>query len=253
MDQEYRGREEWRRQEPEAGENHRFLDRCEALRAEDPVARRQAARDLQAHGETALEPLCAALADEELEVRLAAAEALGHIGDSRALQPLTGALQACFVGGSARRQLVSGLLILLAGLLLMCGVLIGSALLKTGGIFWIFIHLGRAIARSFEQRRTKSRLCGAITDALTRIAEQNPTPEVRALVPEFRAVAADSLQQDRATRDLSRRSAARIEALTEKLKDLPVSAAAPGQEVAALPTPAEAPQLEASRLPRVGS
>src|SRR5687768_12680906 len=85
---------------------------CEELAVclwRDPAAARvRAARRLQDYGPLALEPLCGALRDHELNVRVAAAESLGYIGDERAVQPLTEALRHCFVGQSAHRQLVVG-------------------------------------------------------------------------------------------------------------------------------------------------
>ena len=43
--------------------------------------------------DSAVEPLIAALADEEAHVRCAAAKALGYIGDPRAVEPLTAVLK----------------------------------------------------------------------------------------------------------------------------------------------------------------
>src|SRR5205823_4552004 len=43
--------------------------------------------------------------DEDPEVRWAAAEALGEIGDARAFEPLFAALQASAIGGAAREAL----------------------------------------------------------------------------------------------------------------------------------------------------
>jgi HEAT repeat protein len=53
-----------------------------------------AARLLRGYGEPAVEPLCRVLKDPDNNVRKAAAESLGHIGDARAVEPLVGALRA---------------------------------------------------------------------------------------------------------------------------------------------------------------
>src|SRR5262245_21990176 len=47
-------------------------------------------------GTPALEPLCGALQDPAIPVRIAAAEALGRLADAGAVQPLTGSLSEEF-------------------------------------------------------------------------------------------------------------------------------------------------------------
>jgi len=65
-----------------------------ALKDEDSDVRKAAARALgEIKDPRAVEPLIAALEDEELRVRAAAAEALGQIGDARAVAPLIAALK----------------------------------------------------------------------------------------------------------------------------------------------------------------
>src|SRR5450759_2332909 len=60
----------------------------------DPAVRRAAAEALGQIGDArAVEPLIAALKDESWGVRRAAAEALGQIGDARAAEPLIAALK----------------------------------------------------------------------------------------------------------------------------------------------------------------
>src|SRR4028118_46108 len=77
-----------------------------------------AARPPRAAGRSAVEPLCVALLDRDPTVIIAAAESLGHLGDERAVQPLTEALRDSFIGRSGRKQLVIGVLVLVAAILL---------------------------------------------------------------------------------------------------------------------------------------
>ncbi|HTE16881.1 MAG TPA: hypothetical protein VK689_00695, partial [Armatimonadota bacterium] len=100
-------------------------------------------------------------------------------------------------------------------------------------------------------RRSQGRLCEAITQALVQIAERHPTPELREVLPDLQAVAADIIQQEQSTRQKSKAAAARIDALTEKLKSLPVPASTPAPDGTALPRPAAAPVPDAETLPRV--
>ena len=66
----------------------------EQLKAEDPEARRDAAKNLgERKDPRAVEPLIAALKDTELPVQCAAAEALGRIKDRRAVVPLVSLLE----------------------------------------------------------------------------------------------------------------------------------------------------------------
>src|SRR5688500_2010333 len=88
----------------------RQAEREAALHAGETRERIRAARGVRSCGSAAVEALCAALRDKEAEVRIAAAQSLGHIGDERAVQPLASALRTCFVGHSARWQLVTGAL-----------------------------------------------------------------------------------------------------------------------------------------------
>lgn len=222
-------------------------ERLEALRVDlwssGASLRARAAISLREFGSEAVEPLCTALSDRSQDVRVAAAESLGCIGDPAAVQPLMEALRATFVGHSARRQLMMGFLVAAAAVTLVLGFIWGSIALKTGGMAYLFFQgFGRVFKKYFEKRHSRSRECAAISDALGDIAERNPTPAMRAVLPELKLVAADVLQQAAATRAVSQDAARRIETLTEKLKDLPVPAAAgPAADQASLPRPAEAP------------
>jgi hypothetical protein len=238
----------------------------ERLWSRDREARLEAAGELARHGTAAVEPLreamgseCAetrrvvllaleqiggeevhtllreGLKDPEMSVRQAAAEALGRVGDERDIGPLTEALRACFARGSARRQLwagvavLSGLVLLCLGLMILPGI--GSSLGAIGA--WVY-----PLVQYYYIRRRKSALCRAITEALAAIAERTPSPEARAVLPELRAMAADVIQQDRASREACRAAAARIRELTENVKSLPIAGGAVTPAAGTLPRPA---------------
>ncbi|HTE21007.1 MAG TPA: HEAT repeat domain-containing protein [Armatimonadota bacterium] len=200
-------------------------------------------------GVWAVEPLCLALQDREPAVRIAAAESLGHLGDQRAVQPLTGALRACFLHRSGWKQLVMGPVVLVGGTLLFVFCLL--LCLLCGGGSTVLADIPRDVWKHFRDRRSQGRLVQAITGALVLIAERHPTPELRSALPDLKAMATDVLQQEPGTRAASRDAAHRINALTEKLKSLPVPASTPAPDAAALPRPAGAPTADAETLPRV--
>jgi HEAT repeat protein len=67
---------------------------CASLKADSPVARRNAAMALgKIKDSSTVKPLIAALNDEDLIVRRNAARALGEIHDNSAVEPLTAALK----------------------------------------------------------------------------------------------------------------------------------------------------------------
>lgn len=100
----------------------------------------------------------------------------------------------------------------------------------------------------FGGRRKRSKVACAITEALVKIAESNPRPELHRLVRDLRATAADRLQQEKETRNASLRAADRIEALTAAVHDLPVPTHSPAADQASLPRPVEpSPTLAARR------
>ncbi|HTE18393.1 MAG TPA: HEAT repeat domain-containing protein [Armatimonadota bacterium] len=217
-----------------------------------PVARVDAVRALRERPTEAFVPLCDALRDKDLNVRIAAAEVLGELGDERAVQPLTEALRACFVGRSGRMQVITGVFAFVAAALFFVGIVFGAFSLKFFGCAYFVLQLAAAPGKAyFKRRRSRSPLCHAITEALTRIADRHPTPELRSVLPDLRAVAADSLQQEKGTRAASRAAADRIDALTEKLQSLPLPATTPAPDGATLPRPADAPTPQVETLPRV--
>jgi len=238
------------KEDREAGEYERLLL---TLEEGEPAARVETARLLCQWGPPAVGPLCDALRDKDPEVRIASATSLGEIGDPAAVPPLTEALRACFVRRSARWQMVLGLLAIPGAILLFLVCVALAVVCRCGaGVFHSFRIFG-ALFNHYRERRAQSRICGAVTHALARIAERSPTPELRTLLPEMHAVAADMLQQEESTRTVTRDAARRIEDLTENLASLPLPTAAPGASGARLPRPAEAPAPDAGALPRASS
>ena len=229
-----------------------YNDLLERLRGWGPTPPADVLEQFAKEHPWSIEVLCAALEERDQSLRVAAAEALGHIGDERAVRPLTETLRRCFVGGSARRQRVIGVMAVATALVIAAVFGLGLAALKVAvavsGLVNLVFHI---VVHYLKERRSESKLCGAITSALARIAERHPTPELRAVLPDLRAVAADALQHEKETRAASRTAAERIEALTEKLQSLPVPAATPVPDADVLPRAAQAPTPEVESLPRV--
>jgi hypothetical protein len=208
----------------------------------DTAVRRAAIDSLEEiGGREAQEELYWGLADSDPKLRVAAAQALGRIGDEAAIPRLTGALRSCFVQGSARRQWWIGIGVLVGALLLFAGIVAGSVALQIGGLIGAMMQfILRPVFRYYRQRRAQSEVCRAITEALAGIAERHPNPGLRALIPDLEAVSSDMLQQEGRTRATSRAAAARIRELTESLKSLPIAAGPASPDVDSLPRPADA-------------
>jgi hypothetical protein len=206
--------------------------------------RRAAAEALARVGPEAVPPLCTALEDRAPAVRSAAAAALGEVGDERAVAPLSEALRRCFLGRSPWLQVLAGLLVVPAAVLAAVAIL----------LFCIFVTRGHgldalqlpveAAGHYFGSRRRMAAESTAIVEALCRIAERRPTPELRSVLPELNVVANDVLHHDSRSRQASRQAARRIRELTDRIKDLPLPAAGapPPANPATLPLPAEAPE-----------
>lgn len=200
-----------------------------------------------------MEALCAALQDPRTEVRAAAAESLGEIGDPGAVPALTAALRRCFLRGSARMRIPLGLATLLGGAALYLGIMFGAFDGGHGVSFAGGMLLGNVVLQSVlayrRSRTSHGQASAAISGALVKLSEKEPRPELRGLLPVLRAVELDVLQQDRKTRLASRQAVRRIEELTAELEALPVAVAAPAAPVG-LPRPVGRPDVEAERLPR---
>lgn len=210
-----------------------------------------AARDLAAFGPEALDPLFELLQDHDQEVSIAAAESLGAIGDERAIEPLTRALRGSFWGGSARANLWLGLALLVGLVLVGAALTLGVIFLKVAAL-WIIFHIWRIPKSIFDRRRRRSQFVRAVSEALMRIAEANPSPVLSSVVTDLRTVAMDKLQQEPETRKITGAAAERIESLVGQLRSLPVAADGPHQEPeAVLPRPASPPDPDLRMLPRI--
>jgi len=234
-----------------------FEELVASLGAAETAARTNAARELQRYGAAAIEPLCAALQDKEIRVRLAAAKSLGEVGDERAIQPLVAALRDLFPGRSPLRYRVVG--ILAAITFPIVSIAYGAVKLSEWGAPPIAIGLAFAAIMGWLLSRgpvgarilltllgvpapTDSSPCPVFSEALARIAERHPTPELREALPTLKEIAADNIQQDRRTRADSHKAARRIEALTAQLESLPVTASPPAAcNAETLPRPSDGP------------
>jgi hypothetical protein len=230
-----------------------FEDLVSRLRTGTSEQAAEAAVALREQGARAVTPLMEALSSPYPEVREAAAETLGEVGDERAIQPLTDALVAEHGGKSPRFYLMIGIFAVIGIAVLIGSLVYGLVVLKIGGAMsgvWF------PLSQKIRKRRLRARELGctrtAIIRALTRIAERHATPELMRLVPDLHAIAADSLRQQAETRAVSREAAARITTLTERLRALPVAVehAPTGPDV--LPRPATSPEPDATVLPRTG-
>lgn len=225
-------------------------DLAATLRNGGAVERLEAARRLRGCGSPAVPLLCGALTDPCVPVRLAAAESLGEIGDPAAIPPLTQALQGCFHGGSARRQLATGCLGTGLALIVCLLMVLLNPFVIIEGLFRAGLGGLSNLGKNRSEPELRLSRAPAYARALAQIAERHPTPELRALLPELRAASLDLLQLDREARQVSRETAERIERLTTLLKTLPTPAHAPtGGAENRLPRPAE-PSGPRGALPR---
>lgn len=230
-----------------------FADLVSNLRTGTPEQAVEAAIALRGQGERALAPLIEALTSPDPEVREAAAEALGEIGDERAIHPLTDALVAEHGGRSPRFYLMIGIFAVIGVAILVGSIVYGLVVLKIGGgMAGVWAPLSQKIRKGRRRARVSARTRTTIIQALTRIAERHTTPELMRLVPDLKAIAADSLRQQAETRAASREAAARITTLTERLRALPVAMEQAPTGPDALPRPAASPERDAAVLPRTG-
>jgi hypothetical protein len=206
------------------------------LRGADKDLRGRTAYRLRDKGAAAVPALCEALKDPDLAVRAAAAESLAEIGDARAIGPLSEALKTCFDTGSARKQRWIGILVLAVIVVVFATLFYGVIALKIAGAMggsWYWI--ARGMTAYYRRLRQRGPQITAFANALDRIASREPSPELRALLPELEAVAGDPLLHTATTRAATREVADRIAALTERIKSMPVAAAAPEVDADHLP------------------
>jgi hypothetical protein len=211
-------------------------------------ARIEAAHKLRLLGAVAMDPLIPALKDKEVKVRVAAAESLGHVGDEKAIQPLTEALRALYPGKSPKRwRLMGAFLAVCTVVFSIAGIV---AALVTGGLGALLGGAAEMLG-SFDGLDAKTdNASRAYAEALFRIADRSPTPELRYALPHLREIADDGVLQDKHTRGASRAAARRIQKLTLELDKLPVASAAPRMDEKTLPVAAAAPHSDGETLPR---
>ena len=229
-----------------------FEELVSTLAAVDTGKRAAAALKLRDFGPASIEPLIQALRDREVRVRVAAAKSLAEVGDERAVKPLVTALRELFPGASPRRYRTVG--ILAAITFPLAGIAYGWMRLYEWGVppwaiysllalLLVFSPKLWQIAKIFLPGKidADSNPCRVFSEALAKIAERCPAPELRAALPTLNEIVADGLQQDVRTRADFRKTARRIEALTVQLDKLPIAAHPPAPDVASLPTPADGP------------
>jgi len=192
--------------------------------------------------------LCYALKDSHDAVRTAAAKALGEVGSIETITPLLQALRDCLVKREERGKFAYAILIFP---FLVAFVLWGRESPSIWLLTIVSVSVLSALAQAYQKRHAQSEVCQAIADALTRIAERIPSPEVRSALPDLQAVANDVLFRNAETRATARRAAQRIEMLTEPLKNLPLPASAPAPDSATLPRAADATAPDVHTLPRL--
>ena len=188
---------------------------------------------IRAYGELAIEPACAALADPEPEVRIAAAETLAEIGDRRAIAPLSEAIRSLYVGRSIRRTRLwratrhpvdAGQAFFASGCLFEIWWLF--PFLVVG--FWLADHLGSK--KLTKESRQQREFVSAVVTALGEVARRCPSPEARAIIPELRALAASKPGRytiGSETLEAALRTADFIESATAAQQSLPIPLGTP--------------------------
>lgn len=192
--------------------------------------------------------LLLALRDEEPSVHLAAAEALGKVGDERAVAPLTDALRYTFPRRSARTQRAAGILLLVIIAVQVAWVWIGG--IRITSLFPMLPCINILIS-FISERRTAGAMVRVVAESLACVAEDCPTPSLRSALSDLRIVAADPIQQRAPTRRACREAAARIQELTERIEALPVPVDREQEAPRVLPVPVEGAVPIVAALPRV--
>ncbi len=171
-------------------------------RSEDK--RKAAADALRTIGAPAVEPLCEMLKHRDPIVRARAASVLGEIGDSRAVQPLIEALREGFFKQSPKWQYRVGLLanVVLAQLPLQIIIHLVSRWISHDifpnpddewrriGFILVCIVVAACgftlpLSRYWRRRYRYHQVCYHVAEALGRIAERDPVPELRAAIPDL--------------------------------------------------------------------
>lgn len=181
------------------------------------------------------EALLELLKSDYSDVREYAVQALGELGDARALSALMGVYARCFTGRSARRQRLWVLLPVIY-----YAFLIGLAVWEWGSGHLKIQDLAFSLLLFLTNRstwRSSGEDWQVILKAILQVAERNPSPEVHQLLPDLKAIAADRMLNHPDAREAARAAAERIETLTAGVHDLPLPAVAPSAACATLPVP----------------
>ncbi len=223
---------------------------------ESPRERLRLIADLREDDPDAVPLLCRFLADDDPEVRRASAEALGRIGDPRAVGPLRKALTHGLSLKTHRKHNQAtrvGMVLLVLIVCLQLYLLRDSfPILRASSLFSLLFTQVFMVVCGWQDRRKLIFARRAAVESLVRITEHHATAEVQQALPELRAMAASPLMYDRETRRISHEAARRIEDLTAHIRTLPVPAAPQPTEPEALPLPVEsAPEPDVASLPRV--
>jgi HEAT repeat protein len=195
-----------------------------------------------------LDFLVSALADPREEVRAVAAEGLGDLGNARAVGALTAALRTASIGGSARRQQWLGWAMAAGGVVLYAVAFWGIGAHRLGTMMLLLSGFSFILAQVSEGRRKRNAPRLAIIQALQKLADRAPSPELRDALGELRVMAGDRLQVEPEARRAARELAGRIEDLTGRSKDLPLPSACRGADPAALPRAGQSPAAEPADL-----
>jgi hypothetical protein len=179
------------------------------------------------------------LGSDYLDVRQHAARLLGELGDDRALRPLMEVCSRCFAGQPVRQRRRMGRWILLPWFLV------------AGATLWSWgsghcdvkdLTLLMFFAIAFIGSRSRGEAWRVYLEAILKIAERNPRPELHQLLPDLQFISGDRIQHYPEAREVARAAAARIEKLTATIQDLPLPAVAPAPKEDTLPIPVnEAP------------
>lgn len=198
-------------------------------------------------GAVSTEALVSALDNKCLRTRMAAAEALGQVGDRRAVEPLSRYLQDRISRSPFKQRwlinlghfvIPSAFLSIIA----FSGVK-GSMLIGVG----ISMFMGTLLDVCTRQSRSRQIRCYA--NAIRRVAEREAVEDARDLIPTLAAVATDVVMQNGAARRACQEAAAALQGSTSVLT-LPV-VAAPPPSAESLPIPAGAGRPPCESLPRI--
>lgn len=221
---------------------------------------------LMLYGPDAIGYLCCALTDQYLDVRIAAADALGEIGDRRAIESLQLAIREHSITASVRRMgrwAIWAVLITLAALIgLPVLGLLDLPLILFG--FVVYFCAVQAFAPSiflFRNREHELRersLLLALLRALREVANRSPSPESAAISGVLRSLARSSVARElvgSAALQDARLTAEQLDASAARAQSLPIPhgeavAAVTWRDLEDMPRPADPATNPPEALPR---